>query len=412
MNKSEKIHNLWDNKILWMIVSLLLSFLAWAYISTTEDTSVERIFTGVPVVFQGAEELRSSRGLIITNASADTVTVKVSGSRASIGNLHASDLTAVVDVGGISQVRDMTVSYTVRFPESVNMSGVEVHSKTPETIEFSVVQENSKTVEVKGVFTGSVAEGYTVDPIVVEPASVTLYGPDSELDLIESACVYIDRQNVSATIGPLSSDFVLLGSDGKTIQPSSVTSSQTSVTVTVPVLMNKELALKVNLVEGSGATADNTVVEIEPKTIQVAGSTATLENLNQLVIGTVDLTDFAETTTITFPITLDNNIRNLTGTTEATVTVTVSGLETKKFTVTNITLTGGSGELQTTQKEIVVRGTAEDLAKITAENIRIVADLTEYASATGTIEVPARVYVDGFEKAGAVGDYTVSVTLG
>ncbi len=411
MNKTEKT-NIWDNKILWMIVSLLLSFLAWAYISSTEDTSVERIFTGVPVVFQGAEELRSSRGLIITDASADSVTVKVSGSRASIGNLHAADLTAVVDVSGISQVRDMTVSYTVRFPDNVNMSGVEVHSKTPETIEFSVVQENSKTVEVKGVFTGSVAEGFTVDPIVVEPASVTLYGPASELDQIDSACVYIDRQNVSATIGPLNSEFVLLDADGSTIRPASVTSSQTSVTVTVPVLMNKELALKVNLVEGSGATADNTVVEIEPKTIQVAGSTATLENLNQIVIGTVDLTDFAETTTITFPITLDNNIRNLTGTTEATVTVTVTGMETKKFTVTNITLTGGAGTLRTTQKEIVVRGTAEDLANITEENIRIVADLTEYAGATGTIEVPARVYVDGYEKAGAVGDYTVSVTLG
>ena len=52
MNKSEKIHNIWDNKALWMIVSLLLSFLIWAYISTTEDTSVERIFTGVPVVFR------------------------------------------------------------------------------------------------------------------------------------------------------------------------------------------------------------------------------------------------------------------------------------------------------------------------------------------------------------------------
>ena len=412
MNNSEKIRNIWDSKALWMIVSLLLSFLAWAYISTTEDTSVERIFTGVPVVFQGADELRTSRGLIITDASADAVTVKVSGSRASIGNLHASDLAAVVDVSGISQARDMSVSYTVRFPDSVNLSGVEVHSKTPETIEFSVVQENSKTVEVKGVFTGSVAEGYTVDPIIVEPASVTLYGPASELNKIDSACVYIDRQNVSATIGPLSSDFVLLDAEGSTIRPASVTSSQSSVTVTVPVLMNKELALTVNLIEGSGAAADNTVVEIEPKTILVAGSTATLENLNQLVIGTVDLTDFAETTTITFPITLDNNIRSLTGVTEATVTVTVTGMETKKFTVTNITLTGGAGELQTTTKEIVVRGTAEDLAGITEENIRIVADLTEYASATGTIEVPARVYVDGFEKAGAVGDYTVSVTLG
>lgn len=411
MNKNEKIRNIWDSKALWMIVSLLLSFLAWAYISSTEDTSVERIFTGVPVVFQGAEELRSSRGLIITNASADSVTVKVSGSRASIGSLHASDLIAVVDVSGISQVRDMTVSYTVRFPDSVNMNGVEVHSKTPETIEFSVVQENSKTVEVRGVFTGSVAEGFTVDPIVVEPASVTLYGPASELDQIDSACVYIDRQNVSATIGPLSSEFVLLDADGSTIRPVSVTSAQSSVTVTVPVLMNKELALKVNLIEGSGAAEGNTVVEIEPQTIQVAGSTATLENMNQLVIGTVDLTDFAETTTITFPITLDNNIRNLNGTTEATVTVTVTGMETKKFTVTNITLTGGTGTLQTTQKEIVVRGSAEDLADITEDKIRIVADLTEYAGATGTIEVPARVYVDGFEKAGAVGDYTVSVTL-
>ena len=87
-------------------------------------------------------------------------------------------------------------------------------------------------------------------------------------------------------------------------------------------------------------------------------------------------------------------------------------METKKFTVTNITLTGGAGTLQTTQKENVVRGTSEDLANITEDNIRIVADLTEYAGATGTIEVPARVYVDGYEKAGAVGDYTVSVTLG
>ena len=328
MKKSEKT-NVWDNKVLWAIVSLLLSFLIWAYISTTEDTGIERVFTGVPVTFQGVDDLRSSRGLIVTDASVDTVTVKVSGSRASIGSLHASDLTAVVDVSGISQARDLQVSYVIRFPESVNMNGVQVMSKTPETIAFSVVKENSKTVEVKGVFTGSVAEGFTVDPIVVEPASITFYGPASELNQIDSACVYIDRQNVSATIGPLSSDFVLLNANGETIRPPSVTSSQSSVTVTVPVLMNKELPLTVNLIEGSGATADNTVVEIEPKTIQVVGSTATLENVNQVVIGTVDLTDFAETTTLTFPIMLDNNIRSLSGTTEATVTVTVTGMETR-----------------------------------------------------------------------------------
>ncbi len=410
MKKSERI-NVWDNKVLWAIVSLLLSFSIWAYISTTEDTGIERVFAGVPVTFQGAEDLRTSRGLIVTDASADTVTVKVSGSRASIGSLHASDLTAVVDVSGISQARDLQVSYVIRFPESVNMNGVQVMSKTPETIAFSVVKENSKTVEVKGVFTGSVAEGYTVDPIVVEPSTVTLYGPSAELDKIESACVYVDRQGISATIGPMNSNFTLLNADGKPVSPESVTSSQDTVSVTVPVMMNKELPLTVNLIGGAGATTQNTVVTIEPKTIQVAGSTATLEDMNQIVIGTVNLTDFAESLDTTFTITLDNNLRNLTGTTEAEVHVVVSGLETKKFSVTNITLTGGEGTLRTTQKEITVRGTKEDLARVTIANIRVVADLTEYADASGTIEVPVKVYVDGIEHVGAVGDYTVSVTL-
>lgn len=411
MKKTNKAHSFWDNKVLWAVVSLLLSFLIWAYIASTEDANIERIFSGVPITFQGADELRISRGLIITDASTDTVTVKVSGSRASIGNLHAADLAAVVDVSGISQVRDMQVSYTIRFPDNVNMNGVEVLTKTPETIEFSVVQENSKTVEVKGVFTGSVAEGFTVDPIVIEPASITLYGPAAELDKVESACVYIDRANVSATIGPLSSGYELLNEEGKSVELESVTASQDTVTVTVPVMMNKELSLKVNLIAGAGAAASNTVVSIEPKSIQVAGSTATLEGMNQLIIGTVDLTDFADTASFTFPITLDNNIRNLTGATEATVKVTVSGLETKKVSVTNITITGGNGTLKTTQKEITIRGPEADLARVSGANVRIVADLTEYAAATGTIEVPAKIYVDGFENVGAVGDYTVSVTL-
>ena len=411
MKKNEKLPALWDSRVLWVIVSLLLSFVIWVYYASTEDTGIERIFTGVPVTFQGEDELRISRGLIITDASTDTVTVRVSGSRASIGNLHASDLSAVVDVSGISQVRDMQVSYTVRFPDNVNMNGVEVLSKTPETIEFSVVQESSKTVEVKGVFTGSVAEGFTVDPIVIEPANITLYGPSAELDRVDSACVYIDRANVSATIGPLSSGYELLDADGNTVTPDSVTTSQDTVTVTVPVLMNKELSLTVNLVPGAGAAADNTVVSIEPKTILVAGSTATLEGMNQLVIGSVDLSAFAESTTVTFPITLDNNIRNLTGTTEATVKISVSGLETKKLSVTSISITGGEGTLQTTQKEITVRGSKEDLERVTAGSVRVVADLTEYATTTGTVEVPAKVYVDGFENVGAVGSYTVSVTL-
>ena len=44
MKKNEVIRNLWDSKILWVIVSLLLSFVIWIYIASTEDRGIERIF--------------------------------------------------------------------------------------------------------------------------------------------------------------------------------------------------------------------------------------------------------------------------------------------------------------------------------------------------------------------------------
>lgn len=408
--KNETINKIGNSKIFWAILSLLASFLLWAYMTSTEETLVDRTFK-VPVVFQGAEELRSSRGLIITGVDVDTVTIQVRGSRGNIGHLHSSDLAAEVDVSGILQARDMEANYTVAWPGSVDQSDVSITGKTPEAIHFSVVQESAKTVEVKGVFSGSLAEGYTSDPIVVEPSTITLYGPESELRGVETACVYLNRENVDTTIGPIKSTYVLLDANGNEVPIQEITSDRNTVTVTLPVLMKKELPLTVNLREGAGAAADNCVVTVEPKSIEVAGDKMVLESMNQIVIGTVDLSDFASSYENTFTIPLDNALRNLTGTTEATVKITVRGLETRKITTGNISITGGKGELTTTQLEVTIRAPEAVIDQITADNVRIVADLSDYEMTTGVVAVPAKVYVDGYENAGAVGEYSVSVNL-
>lgn len=412
--KNGTINKIGNSKVFWAIASLLASFLLWAYMTSTEEIPIDRTFK-VPVVFQGAEELRSSRGLIITGADVDTVTVQVRGSRGNIGHLHGSDLVAEVDVSGILQAREMEANYTIVWPSSVDQSDVSIIGKSPETIQFSVVQESVKTVEVKGVFSGSVAEGYTADPIVVEPSTITLYGPESELKSVSNACVYISRENVDTTLGPIKSTYVLLDENGNEIPMQEMTSDHDTVTVTLPVLMKKELPLTVNLREGAGATADNCVVTVEPKLIEVAGDKMILENVNQLVVGTVDLSDFASSYENTFTIPLDNALRNLTGTTEATVKITIRGLETKEIETNNISVTGVKTglrpELMTTTLNVKVRAPTDVLAKITADNVRVVVDLSDYEATTGVISVTAKVYVDGYENAGAIGDYPVSVSL-
>ena len=214
MTKKTTINKIVSSKAFWIIISLLASFLLWTYIMSTEETTIEMTFSNVKVVYQGADDLRATRGLIVTGADADTVSVRLKGTRRVLGNLSSADLSAVIDVSGISQAREMQVSYSLQYPTNVDKSSITVLSKSPETISFSVVQEANKTLEVKGVFTGSVKDGYTAEPIQVDPSSITLYGPQEELDAVDSICVYVTRTDLDKSIAPTNCPYVLLDKDG------------------------------------------------------------------------------------------------------------------------------------------------------------------------------------------------------
>ena len=45
------------------------------------------------------------------------------------------------------------------------------------------------------------------------------------------------------------------------------------------------------------------------------------------------------------------------------------------------------------------------------DNIRAVADLTDYKVSTGTYMPQVRVYVDGFTDVGAIGENTISIEI-
>ena len=115
MTKKTTINKIISSKAFWIIISLLGSFLLWMYIMSTEETTIEKTFSNVKVVYQGADDLRAARGLIVTDADADSVTVRLKGTRRVLGNLSSADLSAVIDVSGISQAREMQVSYSLQY---------------------------------------------------------------------------------------------------------------------------------------------------------------------------------------------------------------------------------------------------------------------------------------------------------
>ena len=407
----KKIYN---SKAFWMIVSLLASLAIWVYVASVETDESKTTFRGVKVELVGEDILKDSKNLVVTDMDTSTVTVEVVGPRRIVGSLSSDQLVAQVDVSKLSRAAYTSQQYTIVYPDGTDTSKLSESRRTPETINFMVSAQTSKSIQVRGSFDGSLAEGYTAEMPVFEPSTITITGSEAYLKDVEYAWVTFGKENVDSTYS-VETGFTLMDANNEPCTTTGISFSTDVVTATLPLLTLKEVNLDVNIIEGAGATRANTKITIDPASVTLAGDSALLAGMNKIILATIDLTDFSSTFTETYTIPIDNELKNTTGVTKATVTVEIVGLETKTFRVTNFSCInateGYEADIITESKEITLRGTPEALAQIKAENIRAVADLTDYKESTGTYMPQVRVYVDGFTDVGAIGENTISIEI-
>lgn len=406
------------HKVLLVILSLILSFMLWMYVTNQEGSVQEMVYPGVKVVFDGEDNMRNSRGLIITENSTNSVRVTVSGSPRVLARINASDISAVIDLSTITQTGNYSLSPKITFASGIDSS--DLQSKVNVTVNFYVDRLSTVTVPVNGIFNGSTAEGFSAEPLQFEPQYIKISGPESDLKTVYEAWVEVDRENVDSTLSYASS-YVLRDSEGKVIDNDSIQRESDTVNITLPVIAIKEVDLIASLIPGAGANEQNTTVRITPEKITLSGDADVLEALNHILLDTIDLADISgETWTKTYSIVIPNGTEIVGGAREATVTLEIKGLQTKTVTIpfenlSYINMTDGYvGQIMDEAlKGVVLRGSAEALAGLSSANVRAVADLSEMGSATGIFTVPVKIYVDGVAEGsvGALGDYTIYINI-
>ena len=414
MKKTSRMRSLYNNKIFWMFISLLSSLAIWVYITSVDSDEYKQSFRGVRVELVGEDVLRQSKGLVITDLDTNSVTVELVGPRRIIASLDSADIVAQVDVSKLSQAAYTSLQYSLVFPDRTDSASIQASKKSPDTVNFMVSAQTSKTIQVRGSFEGQLAEGYTAEIPVFEPSTITISGPDAYISNVSYAWVTFGKDGVDSTYS-VETGFVLLDKDGEECATTGISCSTDVVKATLPLLAKKEVPLNVDLIEGAGATSKNTKVKIEPETITLAGDSALMAGLNKITVATIDLTDFGLSFTDTFTIPLSDEVKNLTGVTEATVTVEVVGLETRTFTVKNISCTnvsdGYEAEIISESITVTLRGTAEQLDQVKTENLRAVADLVDYKGSTGAYMPEVKIHVDGFPEVGAIGKNNISIEI-
>ena len=394
-------------------LSILVAFIIWLYVDITDTTPREITVWNVPVELIG-EDVLMERGLMVSSISQTKVNLYLQGSPTVIYKLDPDEITVQVDLNSITSAREYDLEYKINYPDSITSNMVTVTNASVYRITVEVVELYKKSITVEGKYTGSAADGYMVGEMTFSQDTILVSGEQSAVSNINYAKVSVNLDGASENVVQMV-DFQLVDFNGQVVDKSQFYLDTDTIQVTVPILKIKELPLELELVESPGSMASMVDVDIEPKSITVAGSNKSLASMESILLKTIDLSQLTQNTTLVIPIPLPSGSTNLSGVTEAKVTIQFkSSVETRSYTVTNIScenLEGREVSIVTQELTVSLRGVSSLLDQISEVNIRVVADLSEVGTSRGNYSVPATVYVDGSDQVGAVGTYQVAVRI-
>jgi YbbR domain-containing protein len=408
------IDRLRESKWIYVPLSILLAFLFWLYVRASVDPTQNATFRGVRVEMTGTSML-TYQGLTVVGLSDETVDLYLEAPVSVSTELsrYRKDFSVSVDVSRCVEGENV-LTYTPNYPQNISTSSIRLQNQEPETITVTVEKLDTRIFDIEFQLEGKVATGYQAGTPAINPETVTISGSVEQVSQVDRVVAILEDDSLDHQFsGDL--PLTLLNAQGEVLTGLEVTLDTKTAYVVLPVVVVKEIPLSVNFVYGGGVNSDEFFdYKIEPESIMVSGTEADIQNLTELSLGSVSLSDVVGTKTFSIPITLDQSLENISGLTTANVTVTVSGLSARTFDVTNIKLDnvppGYTMDIITQQKTVTVRGKEEDLDTVDASLIRIVADMSDFTN-EGTYSVPARVYLDANSAVGVIGEYFISVHI-
>ena len=404
------------NKFAAAALSVVVATLLWLYVITVVSPGSKQTFYNIPLVL-GNESVLTERGLMITYQSASSVNLELSGTRTDLAKVNAGNITVKADLSNIYEPgSQISVGYTVSYPGNVASNAFVVESRSPARILLNVERRVSKSIPVEVKWVGSVPDGFIADRdnMLLEYPSIQISGPQSVTDQIEKAVIEVDLTDQRESIS-WDCQYTLCDAQDEPVDAGLITTNADQIHLEVRIQRVKDIALTYHLVEGGGATAADVEITLSTDKIRVSGSEAALDLMgDQLVVGTIDLSEITTDMNKTFSIPLEEGITNLTGISEVTATITLKGLAVKDFLIRKISVVnvpdGLEVELITQELTLRVRGPAAQIARLTADDVMVVVDFTGAEIGTATFPVRA-VFTDGFRDVGVIKSESVSASV-
>ena len=399
-------------KIFYIIVSVFIASIVWFYVNYSQEVTLT--VNDVPVDLLNEETTLAERGLMVLNGGDISVDLKLRVPRNIVFRFDTDKIRAVADLSAITAAGKQSIGYQIYYPAGISAHDVAVELPAVRSVQVEIGELSRKEVEVRCKVVGNVAEGYIAGTLRMLPNELEVRGQQVDIMSVNYALLTLNITDATATIVELL-DYELYDFNDQPIHNPNIHPVSEQIQVTLPVMTVREVPLVINFEESAGARLENFTYTLEPQTVTVSGDAATVKSIGRIVLDTVVLDTLSEQENFVYDIVLPDGISNLSGTNTATLTITQGDtgmitLDATQFDYENLS-TNREVSIVTSTLPVTLRGTQEDLAAVTPEQVRVVADLSDVADASGSYTVPANVYVDGLDL-GAVGEYEVTVHIG
>lgn len=399
-------------KAIYITISILLAFFIWFYVNNDEQVVLS--IDEIPVEFLNEETSLADKGLMLLKGDDTTVNLELRMPRYLTYRFDTSSVRLVADLSSVTSAGTQSLAYTIVYPPRVSSSDVSVKTPSVRSIPIEIGELYRKEVEIRCKLVGNVADGYMAGTVQILPEMLEVRGQQKDIMQVSYAQVTLNIENANSTIVELL-NYELYDYNDQLIENRHIHPASENIQVTLPVISVKEIPLVVVMVESPGVKLSSFRYGVEPSSITLSGDASILASVDEIILDSVALEEIDGSLLKSYDIPIPEGLTNLSGTSTATLSITNTDMTTQTYEVSRFDYenlaTEHSVEFVTTSLMITLRGAREDLAKLNAENIMLVADLSDVGDASGTYTVPAKVVTDDGYDVGEVGSYEVTVRL-
>ena len=177
------------------IIAFVFAAFLWLIVMNVDDPVDRKTYSNIPVIFAN-DDIISQEGNVYQVLDEQNVSVVVSAKASVLKDIHSDDIVATADI------KEMDTD-TGLVPIQVTINNLTAGDDylsaetVPRNIQIQVEKTGKKMLSLTVRKNGDPRDGYIVGEMTVNPEQITITGPESIIEQVETAVAWIDTEGIS-----------------------------------------------------------------------------------------------------------------------------------------------------------------------------------------------------------------------